>query len=362
MVKFLHRSFCAVFATLMFVLIMGPSAMAHSAAGSPSSNYQTTINSILPKPTTFSVRSIEQGSRLEVRWLSGEPLVIRGYDDEPYLRIGANGTSENTLSGATYINRDRNGTTAPPDWVDPEAAPKWRVVSSAKVARFHDHRAHYMGSVPPENVEKNRSLRQVIQTFDIPIEQGASTYLATGIVEWIPGPSPAKTLAWSAVVALSLVAVAVWAGRVVDRRKKIRPLMISALMALVAVDVVHLFGIVGGVQGGTFLGRLFSIGYASIAAWVLAIVSAVLWARDRTDALYLTTFAAGLMTLVGGVADLSILSRSAIVFKWSTDIARTAVGLTLGLGAGLVIAGVLLTRPIPLGVGPAELLVDVDHE
>ncbi len=340
------RKFLRVVASaFVIVLATASPGAAHSAAGSPSSNYRTTIKSVSPASTTFRVQSIEQGSRLEVQWLSGPALVVSGYEEEPYLQIDQGGTRENTLSGATYINRDRNGTTAAPDSVNADAAPKWRKVSGSTVVRFHDHRAHYMGSVPPENVEKDRSLRQVIQTFEIPIKQGSKTYVVTGIVEWIPGPSPTNLLAISGAIAVALIGIAAWAGKAPVRHRKVRPLIIGALMCLVAVDVFHLIGIAGGVQGGSLLARLVSIGYASIAAWVLAVVSAVLWIRGRNDALYLTTFAAGLMTLVGGVADFSILSKSAVVFRWSTALARGAVASTLGLGIGLVVAAVLLTRP-----------------
>jgi hypothetical protein len=78
---------------------------------------------------------------------------------------------------------------------------------------------------------------------------------------------------------------------------------------------------------------------------VIAGVSATLWLRGRPDALYLTTFAAGLMTLVGGIADLSALTKPSVVFMWSAGLARWCVALTLGLGVGLVIAAILLTRP-----------------
>jgi hypothetical protein len=331
------------------LVLITPSASAHSAAGSPSSNYRTTITSITPRPTSFTVRSIEQGSRLEVSWLSGEPLIVTGYEGEPYLELGASGVRENQLSAATFINRDRNGTTGPPNSVNPDAAPQWKSVSTSHTARFHDHRAHYMGSVPPEKVTANPDKLQLVQEpFEILIRQGRSEYVVAGVVEWVPGPSPTTFIGAAFAVALSLAALAWWAGVTTSRRLKVRPLIVSAIIGLVAVDVLHLVGIAGGVSGGNLFGRLLTIGYASIVAWILALVSALLWVRNRNDALYLTTFAAGLMTLVGGVADLSILSKSSVVFKWSPTIARWSVALTIGLGIGLVIAAVLLTRPASL--------------
>ena len=115
---------------------------------------------------------------------------------------------------------------------------------------------------------------------------------------------------------------------------------------LVAVDAVHLAGIAGGVLGGSVVGRFLSVGWASVAAWIMVVVAVVLLVRGRDDALYLLTFAGGTITLVGGMADLTVLSRSSVVFAYSITLARTVVALTLGLGVGLVVASVLLTRPL----------------
>ena len=332
---------------LMVWSAMATPAPAHSASGSPSTNYVTTINSVQPSASGFTVKSIEQGSRLEVRWKQGDPIVIAGYEGEPYLRIGPDGVDENRLSPAAYINRDRLGKTAPPADVDAEAAPAWKTVSGRPLARFHDHRAHYMGSVRPESVDANPGARQTIQQFDVPISQGEQSYLVVGVVEWVPNKSPALYLVVAVALFGALVATALWAGRSVVRGKAIRPLIVGALSALVVTDVVHLIGIAGGVAGGSLLGRAITIGYASIAAWLIAGVSALLWLRGRPDALYLTTFAAGLITLVGGVADLSVLSKPSVVFLWSSSLARWCVAATLGLGLGLVVAAILLTRPNP---------------
>jgi hypothetical protein len=221
----------------------------------------------------------------------------------------------------------------------------WVKVSDEPVARFHDHRAHYMGSVPPESVERDPGRQQVVQSFEVPIVRGTTRHVVSGIVEWLPNSAGVRFWVVSALLVLMLGAAAMWAGTNESRRLTVRPLIIGALGLLVLVDFVHLVGIAGGVVGGSVIGRMISIGYASIAAWVIAGVSATLWLRGRPDALYLTTFAAGLMTLVGGIADLSVLTKPSVVFMWSAGLARWCVALTLGLGVGLVIAAILLTRP-----------------
>jgi hypothetical protein len=320
-------------------------ASAHSAEGSPASNYRTFIDRVTPKSSGFSVSVIEEGNRLQLRWLTGESIVVPGYDEEPYLRVGPAGVEENRRSPTTFLNRDRMGATAPPADVDTDAPPEWVSVSTEPVARFHDHRAHYMGSIPPQQVEAKPDEGHLVQEFSIALRQGVEEHVVTGRVMWEPGQLSVPALVASCALALAVIGLAAWAGVRADRRRLVKIPIVTALMMLVVVDAVHLLGIAGGPQGGSLAGRIFTIGYASIAAWIMAVVASVLWLRHRDDALYLATFAAGLMTLVGGVADISILSKSAIVFWWPDHIARWSVALTLGLGVGIVVAAVLLTRP-----------------
>jgi hypothetical protein len=331
-------------------------ASAHSAAGSPSSNFVTSIDSVKPADPGFRVLVIEAGSRLQITWLNGPALIVEGYENDPYLRIGPNGVEENRQSPATYINRTRQGLDSPPATINPDGPPEWVNVSSQPVARFHDHRIHFMGSVLPQRILDDPKLRQPVQPpFMISVHRGsmgAVPSVITGRVEWVPGPSPVPSYVLAAALGAVLAAVATWAGVRAARRPFARSVVMVATLVLVICDVVHLVGIAGGVAGGSFFGRVISIGYASIAAWVMAVIAIVLLVRGREDAMYLITFAAGLMTLVGGVADIGILSKTSVVFLWSSSLARLVVALTLGIGVGIVVAGVLLTRPVkPTEVG-----------
>jgi hypothetical protein len=323
-----------------------PSAQAHSAENSPSSNYQTTIRSIAPTPAPFTMRVIEAGSRLQVTWKSGDPLVILGYEEDPYLRIGPDGVEENLESSATYINRSRSGAADIPDDIDATRSPKWRRISGEPVARWHDHRAHWMGSQRPDVVRADPGRIHRIQEWSTVIVQGSTRYTVSGDLDWVPGPSGRGKLLAAAACGMAIVGAALWAGRHVRRRALVTGAVGVALAGLVAIDVFHLFGIVAAVQGPGFAGRVISVGYASIAAWVIAVAALVLLLRRRVDALYLVTFAAGLIALVGGLADLSSLSRSALAFAFDRELGRWSVALSLGGGIGIAAASVLLTRPL----------------
>lgn len=327
------------------VSLLSPHAEAHSAEGSASSNYRTTVVSIAPPSAPFRFRVIEAGSRLEVRHVRGSPIVVLGYDGEPYLRIGSDGVEQNLQSPSTYINRTRDRIDTVPDGVDGANPPRWERVSSAPVARWHDHRAHWMGTERPDAVAAAPGRIQRIQDWETVIVQDDTRYVVRGTLDWMPGPSGTPKLVIAGLIGAVPVLAALAVGRNRRRRRPVVVLVAAMLVGLVAVDAVHLVGIVTGVEGPGALGRFISIGYASIAAWILAAVAIALLIRRRADGLYLVTFAAGLIALVGGLADLGSLTASSVAFAFDPEIGRWTIALSLAVGVGVAVAGVLLTRP-----------------
>lgn len=349
----LKRGLASLTIAIVSVALLSPRADAHSAGNSPSSNYVTTIESVTVTPrnsahsTGFRLRSIEAGSRLELRWLSGAEVAVPDYDDRPYLRIGPNGAFVNTQSNAYYLNRDRNGATSLPTDLHPEGPPTWLRFTTQPVARWHDHRAHRMGGDPP-NVTADPGHRHIVQEETITFSQGASTVAAVVRVSWVPGPSPAPFLLAAGVGAGVLSAWGSWATR---RGRQVRTFCSVLVGLLVAVDAVHLTGIAFGIRGtlSSSLGRMMSIGYASVAAWVVGLIGVlVLHVRKAEDGFYLATFSAALITLVGGLADLGVLSRTSIPFAFPVAWARWSVAATLAAGVAIVVTAVRATRPSPV--------------
>jgi hypothetical protein len=340
------------------VLLLPRPVQAHSASNAPSSNYVTKVVSVSAtnggtSTTGFRLRSIEAGSRLELRWLSGDEITVPDYDGNPYLRIGRNGVFENTQSNAVYLNRDRNGATRIPDGLDPQGTPTWRKVSTASVARWHDHRAHRMGGDPP-GVQAHPGRRQLVQEETIEFSQGTATWNAAVRVSWVPGPSPALAYGIIALGTLALLAAGLWATK--WRPGRVAPAVVLGLVILTCADAFHLAGIAFGIAGstGAALGRMVSVGFASIAGWGVAIAAIALLTRRRVDGLYLATFAAGLMTLVGGLADLSVFSHSSVPFAFSAGAARVAVVVTLVLGIAIAVVSIVATRPLPTSPASAS--------
>lgn len=362
--------------SVVVFLVVGsaPQANAHSAGNAPSSNYVARIAEITredgvalrPGEISFDLRSIEATSRLELTWRGGPELSIPDYDGNPYLRVGREGVFENEQSRAVYLNRDRNGATNVPENLNPSGPPVWKRLSSKPVARWHDHRGHRMGGDPPQ-VRTAPDKAHLVQRETVTILSGASpdgrttadtvAYEATVEVRWVPGPSKLPWIAGSAVLAIGVAAMSAVVGRSDRGRTRLRPVVLVCVVALVIADVVHLIGISLGIRG-TFsqgLTRMIGIGFPSFAAWIASAIGMILFLRKRADGLYLVTFGAGLMAMVGGFADLSALSSTSVPFAFPTTVARIVITLTIGFGVGLVFGGVLLTRPLPDPSDTAEL-------
>ncbi len=98
---------------VMQVVVVADPAWAHGAGGADATNYQTVITRTNPPVDGLSVAPIDVGDRLELRNETGRDVIVLGYEDEPYLRIGRQGPSTTTSrpsltgSGATAVRKIR---------------------------------------------------------------------------------------------------------------------------------------------------------------------------------------------------------------------------------------------------------------
>ena len=348
----MRRTLLVATATLVWLGVAAPPASAHSVSGVSATNFQTSLRSVNPAVAGLAVKVVEAGSRLEAENRTGQELIVLGYKGEPYLRIGPEGVFENKLSPATYINASRKGGTPP------ESAEKakvgdtdWAKVSSEPVARWHDHRIHWMGNINPPEVRNSPDERHVIKMnandpqWAVPMRLGTQEISAKGDLVWEPGPSP---LPWFALILASLAVVVV-----LGRRANWGPALAAVTAVLLAVDVFHVVGL-GLANAGDLGYRLTkSITQSPYQplAWAVGILAIVWLRRGRTDGLSLVVIAGLQIALLGGVADLSGLSRSEVPFGFAADLARLAVALSVGLGFGLAVAAVLRVAGV---FGPAR--------
>lgn len=311
-------------------------AHAHTVAGVSGSNFKTRVHAISPPTRGLEVNVIEVGSRLELVNDTGREVIVLGYQDEPYLRINQDGVFENTKSPATYLNADRKATQAVPATADPDAPPEWRKVASGNTARWHDHRAHWMGDRDPPNVRRAPNREHVVYPeWKVHLRVDGQPVVATGDMRWIPPPSAAPWL----LLAAALLAACLLAAR----SSRWAPLLAAALAVLLVVDLFHEFGI-GWANAGpatTKVSRVVVGSFFAVVAWVVAVIALRQLARKAPDGVLAAAFAGAVIALFGGVGDLPSLFNSQVPFAWSAPLARLSVAVSLGLGFGLVGAAVV---------------------
>ena len=351
----MRRTLVSVATALMWLLIAVPSpASAHGGAGPESTNYRTRLLAVEPRVPGLTVQVIEAGSRIEVRNESDVELVVVGYEDEPYLRIGPEGVFENIRSRATYVNVARTqDDIVIPEGIDPGAPPEWRKASDEPVARWHDHRIHWMAENDPPAVRRDPGRTHVVNpTWVVPMRIGDRVVEARGDLAWVPGPSPAPWLLGAAVLLAVVAALGLHDGRFV--------VVATVLVLLLGTDIAHAVGI--GFASAGSVGRriLLSVGsgiYAFVG-WIAAVWGAHLLLQRRREGFYFAVAAGVLVALFGGLAELADLTRSQVPFAWGAGASRLFVALALGLGLGVAAASWLSLRRVP----PEEPVLDVGDE
>jgi hypothetical protein len=338
----MRRILLVATATLVWLGVAAAPASAHSVSGVSGTNFETTLRSVTPPVPGLTVKVVEVGSRLEVENRTGKELIVLGYKGEPYLRIGPDGVYENRLSPATYLNKSRKGGTPT------EAAEKakvgetdWAKTSSEPLARWHDHRIHWMGNINPPEVRNSPGTRHVIKMsadspqWSVAMRLDNQDVVARGDLIWQPGPSP---LPWFALILVSLAAVVV-----VGRRANWESALAGVIALLLVIDVFHVVGL-GLANAGTIGFRLTkSITQSPYepVAWAIGILAIVWLRRGRSDGLALAVVAGLQIALLGGIGDLNALSRTVVPFGFGANLARLVVALSAGLGLGVAAAAVM---------------------
>jgi hypothetical protein len=339
----LRRARSAVLAvsTLVVGIVVATAspAGAHGLGGLTPTNYETRLQSVSPAVDGVSVRVTDLGTKVEVTNDNRQELVVLGYAGEPYLRIGPRGVFENTRSPATYLNRSTTISNSPPKRADPNARPVWRRVSTGTTARWHDHRAHFMGKDDPPEVARDPDQRRVVDHWKIPMRVGGQAVVARGEIVYVPPPSP-----WPWVVGAVVLAGIVF---VLARTRAWRTVFAVVLAVLTVTEIVHVIGLwdASTAAFGTKLGES-AYSLAGIALGLLGL--GWMWRKGVESAVPLVLVAAIFLFVAGGLADVTSLGNSQVPSTFSAGIARLLVTLTLGLGAGLAVVAALRLRPAPV--------------
>jgi hypothetical protein len=203
---------------VFFSLCLSPSAAAHGGGGAL--GFRSKVVRITPAAKGLSVAVVDSDDRLKLRNETGRPLVILGYEDEPYLAFRDSRVHHNIHSPATYLNDDRFGNVTLPARADPKAAPQWEQVASREEFEWHDHRIHWMNRTLPPKVMSAKNERHHVFDWTVPAKLGGTPLVISGSLDYEPPPSGSPRILIGALVLLaSGGSAAIWLRRRRERRE-----------------------------------------------------------------------------------------------------------------------------------------------
>jgi hypothetical protein len=334
----LGRACVALLLGVGTVVVAADPAGAHGVAGIQPSNFASNVRAIVPAVRGLSVHAVDLGNKLQLDNHTGRDVIVLGYDNEPYLRVGPGGAYQNDRSPAVYLNRTRTGNVPVPRSADPNAPPQWRKLGAGTTVAWHDHRAHWLASTNPPEVQSDPGARHLVQRWTVTLVRDGNRIAVRGDVVWIPGPSPWGWVALAVVLAAGLVALGLTrVGRVA---------VAAALVVMLVGETAH---VLGSWQGTTVGGvtKLAASAYAlgGMAVGALALV----WVLRRgvRAAAPLLLMSGLFLALAGGLADVTVLYRSQLPTTLPAAWARLEVAAVIGLGAGVAVLGAVRLRATP---------------
>jgi hypothetical protein len=198
-----------VLAAIAVALAAPDPGVAHE--GNP--NFRSTVTSA---PPVVEASMLNYDDSLQLRVEPGHELVVRGYEDEPYVRFRPDGTVEvNRNSPAYYLNEDRFADVETPDVADAEAKPQWEEAGAHGTYAWHDHRAHYMAQGVPSQVT-DESEETKIFDWSVPVELDGRNTEVEGTLTWVGddgGGAPIVLVAGLGLAVLGSAALAIWRVR-----------------------------------------------------------------------------------------------------------------------------------------------------
>lgn len=176
--------------------------VASPAAAHATGTYRTAVASVRPRVPGLRVTVTKDGNWVEVTNTGPAPVLVLGYEGEPYLRIGPSGSWRNSRSSTAALAEP----TASDDLagaLSADATPHWVRLSTRRAVSFHDLR------VPTTTTRRHvvsSSAPRILATWSLPLRAGDRPVIVRGNVRWYPTPVP---MAW--ILSLSLLGVAMLA-------------------------------------------------------------------------------------------------------------------------------------------------------
>jgi hypothetical protein len=185
---------------------MSATALCPGAARGADAALVSELRGVLPPAEGLELEVADGDRFLLLTNGTGKQVIVKGYDDEPYLRFLPNRVVQvNERSPSKYANEDRYALRPVPASADSKAPPRWRDVSDDGSYRWFDHRIHLMEQGTPPQV-KDEDKRTRIFDWSVPLTVGGEPAQALGRLEWVPASSSgAAPLLFGGLGALALL-------------------------------------------------------------------------------------------------------------------------------------------------------------
>ena len=220
----MRRGLVLAVSTAVLLCLTG---MSGAQASDPFAGYVTKVTAISPVLPGVSAKAAVNGAYIVVTNSSATPVVVYGYQDEPYLRISSKGVWENVLSPATYLNKEQFIDSIPKD-ANADKAPRWKKLTSADSMRWHDHRIHWMDAIQPPAVAAAPDKVHLIKKWTIPVSSAGHRGVIRGTLSWHPSSHVVSYLTYGSIGVAVLVVLGL--GLLARRRRT------TAVLAPVAMD------------------------------------------------------------------------------------------------------------------------------
>ena len=180
-----HLLRCVGFVVLL--LVTWPIGAASADPAQPG-NTESIVDRIDPPTDAVTADIVGGDAFLRIHVSAGHEVDVTGYDDEPYLRIAADGTVYlNEWSPTGVLNESRYGGSQDPlPEYDPDQEPVWKKIGTGGTAMWHDHRVHWMSPLTPAAIDDNG----LVQQWFVPVtlDGVASTISGSLYVRGAPAP------------------------------------------------------------------------------------------------------------------------------------------------------------------------------
>lgn len=308
-----------VLVAVFVVLLAGP-ARAHVAGGAEPTNYRVAVTSV-PEQVAVQVGVGGQWVRVTVAAGASGPVEVLGYAGEPFLRISPDGVRLNQRSAVAGDNPRlaAGGSSGSPAAPDADARPQWTSAAKSGSLAWTDDRT---------STGTGR--------WRLPLRVDGESVDITGTRTDVPPPSP-----WPWVGGLLAVSVA---AAVLGWRTRWEPPAAVALAAAVLASAAHLAGAALAPGPGSATSTWLSVLFTGALCWPIAAIALVLVLRRREHAPFAVAVAGAVFAVVTGPDDLAVLWRSQLPFAGPEMLERALVVVTVGLGAGLAVAGLRKLR------------------